>query len=169
MRVQPRDVRIHVPAGVRNHMELRVPSAGHAGTRGGKPGHLFVTVRVLPHERFRQEDDDLHLDVALSLKQALLGGELQIPTLQGGHERLMVHPGTQPGSRKVLRGRGAPRLSGDGRGNLVLSFVLNIPLQLSPRQVQLIEEFDALSEVPPEGKQRQSGGTAGRGRRQPQR
>merc|ERR1719253_475715 len=87
-RLQPRDARVNVPAGVRNLMELRVPGAGHAGSRGGKPGHLFVTVKVLVDENFRHVDDDVHLDVALSLRQALLGGELDIPNLNGGAEVL---------------------------------------------------------------------------------
>jgi len=124
-------------------MELRVPGAGHVGYRGGKSGHLFATVKVLAHERFRFVDDDIHLDVPLTLRQALLGGEVSIPTLMGEVQTLMVHAPTQPGATKTLRGRGPPRLGGEGRGNFVLRFLLHLPLELSPRQVQLIEEFDA--------------------------
>mmetsp|Transcript_52409 Transcript_52409/g.125196 ORF Transcript_52409/g.125196 Transcript_52409/m.125196 type:complete len:435 (+) Transcript_52409:120-1424(+) len=145
VRTQPRGVRVHVPAGVRHLMELRVPGAGHAGLRGGKSGHLFVTVKVLPHAQFRHIDDDVHLDVPLTLRQALLGGEVQIPTLTGSApESLIVQAPTQPGSTKVLRSRGPPKLSGDGRGNLVLHFMLQLPKTLTSRQVALIEEFDAL-------------------------
>lgn len=144
-RLQPRDVRVSVPAGVRNLMELRVAGAGHAGTRGGKAGHLFVTVKVLPHERFRRVDDDVHLEVPITLRQALLGGEVEIPTLQGTTERLVVQAPAQPGASKVLRGRGPPRLGADGRGHLVLHFLLQLPRSLSPRQVALIEEFDTIT------------------------
>lgn len=144
-RLQPRDVRVDVPAGVRNHMELRVPGAGHAGLRGGKAGHLFVTVKVHAHERFRHIDDDVHLDVPLTLGQALLGGEVEVPTLRGEVEKLVVQASTQPGATKVLRGRGPPRLGGEGRGHMVLRFLLQLPQALSPRQVELIEEFDTLT------------------------
>mmetsp|Transcript_79370 Transcript_79370/g.233192 ORF Transcript_79370/g.233192 Transcript_79370/m.233192 type:complete len:449 (+) Transcript_79370:114-1460(+) len=144
-RLQPRDVRVSIPAGVRNLMELRVAGAGHAGSRGGKAGHLFVTVKVLAHERFRRVDDDVHLDVPLTLRQALLGGEVQIPTLQGATEPLVIQAPAQPGATKVLRGRGPPRLGAEGRGHVVLHFLLRLPQAVSPRQVALIEEFDALT------------------------
>ncbi|CAE7502731.1 dnaJ [Symbiodinium microadriaticum] len=142
-----RDIRINVPAGVRNLMELRVPGAGHAGSRGGKAGHLFVQVKVLPHERFRQVDDDVHLDVRLTLREALLGAEVSIPNLEGSTERLIIQAPAQPGTTKVLRGRGPPKPGNQGRGHLVLHFLLHLPRSLSPRQVELIEEFDSLAEV----------------------
>eukprot|EP00439_Symbiodinium_sp_Y106_P052092 s5760_g6.t4 len=141
-----RDIRINVPAGVRNLMELRVPGAGHAGSRGGKAGHLFVQVKVLPHERFRQVDDDVHLDVPLTLREALLGAEVSIPNLEGSTERLIIQAPAQPGTTKVLRGRGPPKPGNQGRGHLVLHFLLHLPRSLSPRQVELIEEFDSLAE-----------------------
>eukprot|EP00928_Gymnodinium_smaydae_P017620 TRINITY_DN16741_c0_g1_i1.p1 TRINITY_DN16741_c0_g1~~TRINITY_DN16741_c0_g1_i1.p1 ORF type:complete len:485 (+),score=61.88 TRINITY_DN16741_c0_g1_i1:58-1512(+) len=144
-RLQPRDVRVAVPAGVRNLMELRVPGAGHSGFRGGKSGHLFATVKVLPHEHFRHIDDDVHLDIALTLGQALLGGEVAVPTLAGGTETMLVQAPTQPGTTKVLRGRGPPRIGGEGRGHLVLRFVLQLPNTLDSRQVELIQEFDEIT------------------------
>lgn len=153
IRPQASDVRVTVPAGVRNLIELRVPGAGHAGTRGGKSGHLFVTVKVLPHERFRHVDDDVHMDVHLTLKQALLGGQIEVPTLDGGHETLAVKPSTQPGTTKVLRARGPPRLGGDGRGSIVVHFLLQLPRVLLSRQVELIEEFDLLSTSVDSGEQ----------------
>ncbi|CAJ1366241.1 unnamed protein product, partial [Effrenium voratum] len=107
-------------------------------------GHLFVQVKVLPHERFRLLENDVHLDVPLTLREALLGGEVSIPTLEGSSERLVIQAPAQPGATKVLRGRGPPRPAG-GRGNLVLHFLLQLPRSLSNRQVELIEEFDDLS------------------------
>ncbi|CAE7333353.1 dnaJ [Symbiodinium pilosum] len=149
-KMMTRDIRINVPAGVRNLMELRVPGAGHAGSRGGKAGHLFVQVKVLPHERFRQVDDDVHLDVPLTLREALLGAEVSIPNLEGSTERLIIQAPAQPGTTKVLRGRGPPKAGNQGRGHLVLHFLLHLPRSLSPRQVELIEEFDSLAaEIPP--------------------
>lgn len=144
-RVQPRDVRVNVPAGVKSQMELRIPGAGHAGERGGKAGHLFVTVKVEGHPRFRHIDDDVHVDVPLTLRQSLLGGDIEVPTLSGSSEFLGLGAPTQPGSTRLLRGRGPPRLGGEGRGSLVLHFLLRLPTKVSQRQVALIEEFDALA------------------------
>eukprot|EP00913_Durusdinium_trenchii_P012161 g11422.t1 len=134
-KMMPREIRVSIPPGVRNLMELRIPGAGHAGSRGGKAGHLFVQVKVLPHERFRLVDDDVHLDVPLTLRQALLGTEVMIPTLEGrrsdGEERLKVQAPAQPGTTKVLRGKGVPRCDAGGRGNMVLHFLLQLPRSLS--------------------------------------
>eukprot|EP00435_Cladocopium_sp_Y103_P023970 s3634_g5.t2 len=143
-KMMTREIRVSIPAGVRNLMELRIANAGHAGSHGGKAGHLFVQVKVLPHERFRLVEDDVHLDVPLTLRQALLGAEVTIPTIEGRSERLVVQAPAQPGTTKVLRGRGPPRCDASGRGNLVLHFLLHLPRTLSPRQVELIEEFDGL-------------------------
>jgi len=145
LKLQPVEVRVTVPAGVRNLMELRVPGAGHAGSHGGKAGHLFAIVKVKPHKRFRHIDDSVHLDVPLTLGQALLGGTVEIPTLHGTTEQLGIRAPTQPGATKILRGMGPPRLGSEGRGHLVLHFVLGLPSKLSKRQVELIEEFDALA------------------------
>eukprot|EP00971_Amphidinium_carterae_P306180 6085203-Amphidinium_carterae.1 len=127
--------------------DIDINGCQHAqGLRGGKPGHLFVTMKVLPHDQFRHIDDDIHLDIRLTLRQALLGAEVgsvvqlaenpqapcqilsnqqngqtnsdpevQIPTLSGSAtESLVITAPTQPGSSKILRSRGPPRLSGDG-------------------------------------------------------
>ena len=75
------DVEVEIPRGIKSSMELRLPGHGHAGMRGGKRGHLFVTVRVLPHPVFRHIEDDVHIDVPLSLGELLLGGRKTIPTL----------------------------------------------------------------------------------------
>lgn len=126
-KMMTREIRVSIPAGVRNQMELRLANAGHAGSHGGKAGHLFVQVKVLPHERFRLVEDDVHLDVPLTLRQALLGAEVTIPTIEGRSERLVVQAPAQPGTTKVLRGRGPPRCDASGRGNLVLHFLLHLP------------------------------------------
>lgn len=86
----------------------------------------------------------MHLDVALTLRQALLGASVSIPTLEGP-ESLTVRAPAEPGSTKVLRGRGLPRMDAGGRGNLVLHFKMQLPRSLTQRQVELIEEFDGLT------------------------
>ncbi|PHJ16285.1 c terminal region domain-containing protein, partial [Cystoisospora suis] len=109
-------------------MQMRVPNQGHMGYRGGKPGHLFVVIHIKPHEIFKWVDDDIHVDVPLSIKQCLLGGKIDVPTVEGGRYSLFVPPGTNPSTVKILKGKGPPKIDhSKGHrhfGNLVLHFVL---------------------------------------------
>jgi len=148
-------VSVRVPAGIKTGMELQLQGQGHAGIRGGRAGHLFVTVKVHGHDDFRHIDDDVHRDVWLSLKQILMGGQVTIDTLHGPTS-ISLPPSTEPGSTRVLQGKGPPRVSRSGNGNFVAHFLLRPPRSLTPRQIQLIEEFDEI-----ERQQEQSG----RGRR----
>ncbi|XP_026192675.1 uncharacterized protein LOC113147189 [Cyclospora cayetanensis] len=137
VRMQPRTLSIDIPKGVRHGMQMRVPNQGHAGQRGGKSGHLFVSISVRPHPVFRWVDDDLHVD-------CLLGGRVEVPTLDGQIE-LLVSPNTNPATVKVLRGRGPVRMHHQGaHGDIVVHFQLSLPTSLSPQQTRLIEEFDRL-------------------------
>lgn len=150
--ILPSDVFAEGPAGVKSGMEIRLPGHGRAGVRGGKRGHLFVTVKVKPHAHFRHLEDDLHVEVAITLKEMLLGGAKQIPTLDGLTEVVLAGEGKMAAcSSKVLRGRGPPRVSNNAavsdagaRGNLIAHFRLQLPKKLSGPQVGLILEFDRL-------------------------
>eukprot|EP00397_Hematodinium_sp_SG-2012_P046505 GEMP01052564.1.p1 GENE.GEMP01052564.1~~GEMP01052564.1.p1 ORF type:complete len:379 (+),score=84.44 GEMP01052564.1:118-1254(+) len=101
------DAPVTIPAGVKNAMELRLPNMGHSGMRGGKPGHLFVTLRVLPHPHWSHIEDDIHMDVKLSLKEALIGGVKKIDLLQGAYELKFEGP-VRPGTSKKLHGKVFP-------------------------------------------------------------
>ena len=144
VKLQPRDVVVKVPAGVRHFMELRVPGQGHCGSRGGRTGDLFVTVKVKPHEKFRVIDEDIHCDVKLRLKDALLGGEVLVPLLDSSNQKVVVPARTLPGSLRVLKGRGPPKIGGVGNGDLVVHFTLDVAQNLTERQKRLIEEFDSI-------------------------
>ena len=109
---------VAVPAGVADGARLRVASGGNAGTAGGPPGDVYVTVRVEEHPLFRREGDDLHLIVPVAVHEAVLGARVEIPVLDGT-ARLRVPPGTQTGQRIRLRGRGAPSPRDGRRGDLV--------------------------------------------------
>ena len=145
-KMSPKTLKVKVPAGSRNLTELRLAGQGHAGLRGGQAGDLFVTLRVKTHPEFRMVEDDIHLQVPLSIRTSLLGGETQIPGLDGKPVKLIIPPRTLPASSRILKGKGAPKMGGRGSGDLVLQFTLKVPKELSREQVKLIEEFDSLSQ-----------------------
>ncbi len=111
-------VTVDVPPGVDDGTRLRVTGRGEAGRQGGPTGDLYVRVRVRPHRVFTRDGNDLHCELALSMAQAALGGDVTVPTLHGD-ETLRVPPGTQSGAVLTVRRAGMPKLSGGGaRGSL---------------------------------------------------
>jgi molecular chaperone DnaJ len=131
---------VEVPAGVVSGSTLRLTRRGAAGPRGGSQGDLYVHLRVRPHDRFRREDDDLVVDVPISIAQASLGTKIVLETLDGD-EDLAVPAGTQPGHEFVLRGRGVPRLHGRGRGDLRAIVRVQVPTKLSSDESDLLRRF----------------------------
>ncbi|MEL6892639.1 MAG: molecular chaperone DnaJ [Actinomycetota bacterium] len=131
---------VDVPAGVDTGSTLRLTGRGAVGPRGGRPGDLYVHLRVRPHDRYERHDDDLVTEVAVSIAQASLGTSMPLETLDGT-EDLVVPPGTQPGREFVLRQRGVPRLNGRGRGDLIARVRVEVPTKLSSAEVDLLTDY----------------------------
>ncbi len=137
-------LRVHVPAGVRDGAEVRVPGRGHAGRRGGRAGDLVLSVRVEPHPLFARDGDDLHMVVPVALHEAALGAKIEIPTFEGP-VRLRIPPGAQAGQRLRLRERGAPSLRSGTRGDLIVEMKLVLPALLDERSKEIIREFGRIN------------------------
>jgi molecular chaperone DnaJ len=137
-------LRVHVPAGVSDQAQVRVPGRGHAGRRGGRAGDLVLSVHVEPDDLFVRDGDDLHLVVPVALHEAALGARVEIPTVDG-LVRLRVPPGTQPGQRLRLRERGAPSLRTGRRGDLIVEVKLVLPTLLDERSKEIIREFGRIN------------------------
>jgi molecular chaperone DnaJ len=131
---------INVPPGIDEGQTLRVPGKGMAGPSGGPPGHLYVTFHVEPDPQFERDGDDLYTEVALSFAQAALGTTVKVPTLDEAID-LDVAPGTQPGTIKVLRGRGVANVHGRGKGDLAVRLTVAVPRKLTGEQKRLVEEL----------------------------
>jgi molecular chaperone DnaJ len=136
-----RQVTVKIPAGVDDGARLRLSGEGEAGSRGGDRGDLYVFLHLAPHPVFRRRGADLYGRVAVSLVQAALGDEIEIPTL-GGSERHAIPAGTQPGDVVTLRGKGMPTMRG-GRGDLHVTVEVRIPKRLTAEQQRLLLEFAA--------------------------
>ncbi len=125
-------------------MRLRFAGEGEAGLRKGPQGDLYVVIKIRPHKRFKRQGSDLHLDVPISISQAALGVEMEVPTLDGA-ATLRVPEGTQHGTSFRLKGNGMPHLRGSGRGDLRIKVNLKVPKKLDSRQKELLLEFARLS------------------------
>ncbi len=142
-RTLDRTYTVEVPSGVDDGTTLHLTGKGAAGSRGGLPGDLFIQLRVLPDERFTREHNDILSSVHISYVQAALGVQLEIETLDGA-ETLTVPGGTQSGRRFVLRSKGVPHLRSRGRGDHVVTVVVDIPTELAPEEEQHLRDLAQL-------------------------
>lgn len=134
---------VDIPAGVDTGSTLRLSNLGAVGPRGGGAGDLYVHVRVRPHPRFDRDGSDLHQELHLPFTQAALGVQLRYETLDGT-EDLAVPAGTQTGRSFRLRARGVPRVQGRGRGDLVVTVVVDTATDLNDEQDQLVRRLAEL-------------------------
>jgi molecular chaperone DnaJ len=135
-----RKLTVKIPAGIATGQRLRLYGEGEHGSAGGPPGDLYVIVHVHEHEFFHREGDDLYCEVPLAFTTLALGGDIKVPTLDGRHE-LHIPPGTQPGTRFRVRGKGMPNVSGRGHGDLHVIVRVSVPKKLSKDQKALLEEL----------------------------
>jgi molecular chaperone DnaJ len=138
---RPRKVKINIPAGVDTDTVLRLSGEGDLGLRGGPPGDLFVRIRVRPHKLFKRDGDNVVCEVPISVVQAALGDEIEVPTLEGKIS-YKIPEGTQPGTVFHLRGKGINRLRGYGRGDQILKINVVVPSRLSEKQRELLRNFE---------------------------
>lgn len=148
-----RRIKIKIPAGVDTGSRLRVAHEGEAGTRGGPTGDLYVYIFVKPNNLFTREGDDVICEVPISIVQATLGDEIEVPTLDG-KVKLRIPEGTQSGVTLRLKEKGIPHLRGHGRGDQHVRVKVVTPKKLTERQRELLREFARLGgeDVNPEEK-----------------
>jgi molecular chaperone DnaJ len=139
-RPQERTFMVDIPAGVDGGSTLRLTGRGAAGPRGGPPGDLYVHLRVRPHETLTRAGNDLHVTLHVSMTQAALGAHLSVESLEGVEE-VAVNPGTPSGRELRLRGKGVPHLQGRGRGDLVVTLVVDTPTELTRSQEELLRRL----------------------------
>jgi molecular chaperone DnaJ len=148
---------VEVPAGVADGMELRVADGGQYGRFGGIAGDLYVSLRVKPHPIFERRGQDLVCVLPVSVTQAILGADLDVPTLEGDGEHLRIEPGTQSATVVKLRGRGIPHIGRRARGDLYVTIAVDIPRELTKEERGLLERFAELrGERPQKGQKRQA-------------
>lgn len=139
-----RSVDVRIPAGVTDGASVRVPGEGEPGAAGAAAGNLLLRIRIAPHPRFTLRGRDLHVTVAVPVTTAVLGGEVDVNTLDGATVRLKVPAGTQPGQALRLRGRGLPAAGGKA-GDLLAAVQVAVPKHLTPAARSHYEALAALA------------------------
>lgn len=132
---------VKIPAGVDEGDRIRLSGEGEAGLHGGPPGDLYVQVHVREHNLFKREGADLYCEMPVSFATAVLGGELDVPTLEG-HIKLKIPHETQTGRLFRLRGKGVTSLHSSGRGDLLCRIMVETPVNLTAQQKALLRELD---------------------------
>ena len=136
-------VKLKIPAGIRDGSRLRSSRNGEAGIRGGPPGDLYVVIHIKEHKIFQRDGDNLYCEVPIPFSLAALGGEVDVPTLEG-KAHLKCPAGTQSGQMFKLRGKGIADINGRDRGDLLTRLIVEVPLRLNAEQRHKLEEFAAL-------------------------
>lgn len=134
---------VQIPAGVEDGARLRVPKEGEAGYRGGQPGDLYVFVTVRLHHLFKRQGKDLYCKVPISMVKAALGGDVEVPIIDGNRKEIAIPAGTQTGQVFRLKNLGMPGLRGSSRGDLVVEVNVETPVNLTKKQKELLKELDA--------------------------
>ena len=141
-----RSLSVNIPAGVETGTRIRLAGEGEAGMRGGPSGDLYIFIEVETHELFDREGRSLHCRVPVSMSAAALGGDIEVPTIDGGRSRVKVPAGSQSGRQMRLRGKGMPGLRGGGYGDMYIELAVETPVNLTSKQKELLREFEKMSE-----------------------
>src|SRR5882724_8909090 len=140
-----RTLSVNIPAGVEDGTRIRLAGEGEAGVRGGPSGDLYIFLTLTSHGFYQRDGADLHCRVPISMVQAALGGEFEVPTIDGSKTRVKVSEGTQSGRRFRLHGKGMPVLRSRQVGDMYVQVVVETPQKLTKRQRVLLSEFEKLS------------------------
>ena len=141
-----RSLSVNVPAGVETGTRIRLSGEGEAGMRGGPSGDLYIFIEVEDHKIFSRDGLDLSCRVPVSMFSAALGGDIEVPTIDGGRSRVKIPQGSQSGRQMRLRGKGMPAIKSSHSGDMFIELAVETPVNLTFRQKELLHEFEKLSE-----------------------
>ncbi|AGI74360.1 chaperone protein DnaJ [Octadecabacter arcticus 238] len=136
---------VNIPAGVETGTRIRLAGEGEAGMRGGPTGDLYIFIEVRDHDLFEREVNNLFCRVPVSMATAALGGDIEVPTIDGGRSRVKIPAGSQSGRQMRLRAKGMPALRGGGPGDMFIEMAVETPVNLTSKQKELLREFEDLA------------------------
>jgi molecular chaperone DnaJ len=142
---EKRTLSVNIPAGIEDGTRIRLSGEGEAGLRGGPSGDLYIFLSIKPHEFFQRDGADIFCRVPVSMTTAALGGEVQVPTIDGGKTKVKVPEGSQTGKQFRLKGKGMPVLRSTRVGEMYIQVAVETPRNLTRRQRELLEEFEKAS------------------------
>jgi molecular chaperone DnaJ len=133
---------VNIPPGVEDGTRIRLAGEGEAGLRGGPPGDLYIFLSIKPHSFFQRDGADVFCRVPISMVTAALGGQVEVPTLDGNMTRVKVPEGSETGKQFRLKGKGMPVLRSSVTGDMYIQVEVETPKNLTRRQRELLEEFE---------------------------
>ncbi len=143
--MRERTLSVNIPAGVEDGTRIRLAGEGEAGVRSGPPGDLYIFLSVAPDEIFQRDGSDLFCKVPITITTAALGGQLEVPTIDGGRARVKIPESTETGKQFRLKGKGMPVLRSTLTGDLYVQVEIETPQNLSRKQKELLKEFEKAS------------------------
>jgi molecular chaperone DnaJ len=136
---------VTIPPGVEDGTRIRLAGEGEAGLRGGPPGDLYIFLSISPHEFFQRDGADIFCRVPIAMTAAALGGQIEVPTVEGGRSRVKIPEGTQAGRQFRLKGKGMPILRSKATGDLYIQVEVETPKNLTRKQKDILKEFEEAS------------------------
>jgi molecular chaperone DnaJ len=143
--VRERTLSVTIPVGVEDGTRIRLAGEGEAGVRGGPPGDLYIFLAIKPHEFFQRDGADLFCRVPIAMTTAALGGQIEVPTIDGGRSRVKIPEGSESGKQFRLKTKGMPVLRSKQQGDLYIQVEVETPKNLSPKQRDLLKSFEEAS------------------------
>ena len=141
-----RALSVNIPAGVETGTRIRLSGEGEVGVRGGAQGDLYIFIEVAQHKIFERDGHNLFCRVPVSMARAALGGDIEVPTMDGGRSRVKVPAGSQSGRQMRLRSKGMPAIKSSQYGDMFIELAVETPVNLTAHQKDLLKEFEQLSE-----------------------
>ncbi len=143
------NVTVKIPKGVDDGTRIRVSSKGEAGTKGGANGDLYLFISIDNHNIFKRSEENLYYELPINFTDATLGDTIEVPSIDGGKSKIKIPPGTQHGKQFRLKGKGMPVLRRSIFGDLYIRIITEVPVSLSKRQKELLEEFKKIEDTKP--------------------
>jgi molecular chaperone DnaJ len=140
-----RTLSVTIPAGVEDGTRIRLAGEGEAGLRGGPPGDLYIFLSIKPHEFFQRDGADLFCRVPIAMTTAALGGQVEVPTIDGGKSKVKIPEGTESGKQFRIKSKGMPVLRSKQQGDLYIQVEVETPKSLTRKQRELLKEFENAS------------------------
>ncbi len=137
-----KNLQVNIPAGVEDGTRIRLAGEGEAGLRGAPPGDLYIFLAIAPHRFFQRDGANIHCRVPIPMTTAALGGEVEVPSIDGSRAKVTVPAGTQSGHQFRLKGKGMSVLRATQRGDMYVQAVVETPVNLNKKQQELLREFE---------------------------
>ncbi|MDH3476379.1 MAG: molecular chaperone DnaJ [Rhodospirillales bacterium] len=141
-RHKEKTLQVNIPAGVEDGTRIRLAGEGEAGLRGAPPGDLYIFLTIEPHRFFQRDGANIYCQVPIPMTTAALGGDIEVPAIDGGRARINVKPGSQSGQQYRLKGKGMSVLRSHARGDMYIQVGVETPVNLTKRQQELLREFE---------------------------